>query len=320
MSYPAMNNVVMHSSIPVALCNIATYDRALLDQAVSSIFSALPMGALGGKRVLLKPNLVAASAYGNLACSQAEVVAAVARFFVGHGCRVGIGDSPAFGNPKRLMESCGILAALGSLPVEVMDFGRSRRVRLACGVRVRVAGAALSCDLLVNLPRVKTHVQMLVTLAVKNLFGTVAGWRKPWLHARLGDRGNRFPAMLVDLAALFPRTISLIDGIRAMEGEGPIRGRPVELGFLAASMDPVALDTAVLGIIGVAREESPLWRECARRGLAGCDPANLAFPLLSPADLEVPGIALPARLKPESFNPVRLAAGAAKRLAARFTS
>jgi len=302
------------ASIPVALRKASFYGHVLLDAAVAGMFSALPLGGVSGATVLLKPNLVAASGHGNLACSQPEVVASAARFFADRGCRVLIGDSPAFGSGRRLMERCGITAALSALPVEVVDFSRTRRVELACGVRVMVAEAALSCDLIVNLPRVKTHGQMLITLAVKNLFGTVTGWRKPWLHARLGDRGNRFAAMLADLPALFPRILTLADGIVAMEGRGPIKGSPVELGFLAASMDPVAVDTVILDLLGIDRDKSPVWRECARRGLAGCDMKNISFPLDSPETFRIPAISLPDPLEPESFNPLRLASGALKRL------
>ena len=305
-------------SIPVALGKASFYGYVLLDAAVDAMFSSLPLGDVSGSTVLLKPNLVAASGHGNLACSQPEVVAAAARFFADRGCRVLIGDSPAFGSGRRLMERCGIATALAGLPVEPVDFHRSRPVRLSCGVEVKVAEAALSCDLLVNLPRVKTHAQMLVTLAVKNLFGTVTGWRKPWLHARLGDRGNRFPAMLADLAAIFPRVLTLADGIVAMEGRGPIKGTPVELGFLAASMDPVALDTVILALLGIDRDKSPVWRECARRGLAGCDMRNISFPLDSPEEFRVPAISLPDPLDPESFDPLRLARGAVKRLCNRL--
>ncbi len=303
-------------SIPVALKAVGDYDSPGLERAVFTLFSSLVLPDFSGATVLLKPNLVSGTGHSGLACSEPAMVAAVARFFVDIGCRVRIGDSPAFGGGRRVMEKFGITRVLSGLPVEVVDFDRGRRVRLASGVRVVVAEAALDCDLLVSLPRVKTHVQMLITLGVKNLFGTVVGWRKPWLHARLGDRGSRFAAMFVDLLNLFPRVLTLADGIVAMEGRGPIGGAPVSLGFLAGSMSPVALDTVILDLIGVERGGSPVWRECARRDLAGCDSGSISFPLESPADFSIPAISLPEILEPESFNPLRLAVGAVRRIKA----
>jgi len=306
-------------SIPVGLVSVEDYGEEGLGRALAELVPAVSPGLARGGVVLLKPNLVSASGHDGLACSQPELVAAVARLFIDRGCRVKIGDSPAFGGGLNVMEKCGISAALSGLPVEMIDFDRSRLVRLAHGTRVKVAAESLECDLLVSLPRIKTHVQMLVTLAVKNLFGTVVGWRKPWLHARLGDHGNRFSAMFVDLLDLFPQVLTIVDGIVAMEGRGPIRGTPRHLGFLAASMSPVALDGAILDLIGLERMKSPIWRECLRRGLAGCDPVGVSFPLATPEEVGITPLALPAMLEPEGFNPLRLAHGTFKRVMAKMT-
>ncbi len=125
-------------SIPVALKGVGSYDRKLLDAVMDEMISTLPLPDVSGASVLLKPNLVSASA---LACSQPAMVAAAARWFVDHGSRVSIGDSPAFGGGRKVMEKCGIAAAVSGLPVDIVDFDRGRMMNLAHGGRVMVAAA-----------------------------------------------------------------------------------------------------------------------------------------------------------------------------------
>ena len=102
----------------------------------------------------------------------------------------------------------------------MVNFEAAQPVRLASGLSVGVARAVGECDLLVNLPKIKAHGQLYLSLAVKNYFGVVVGFRKPWLHARYGDIDNRFEAMLVDLLAVLPGGITLADGVVAMHGTG----------------------------------------------------------------------------------------------------
>ena len=236
---------------------------------------------------------------------------------VDHGATVRVGDSPAFGTALGVMEACGIRAALKGLPVRLINFEGAQPVRLASGLSVGVARAVRECDLLVNLPKIKAHGQLYITLAVKNYFGTVVGFRKPWLHARYGDVDTRFEAMLVDLLGVLPGGITLADGVVAMHCDGPVGGKPFPLHLLAGGLNPVALDTALLGVLGLPPPASPVWRECRRRNLAGSTLQELSFPLARPEEVAVKGFQPPVRLRPVSFHPWRLLLGALKRLMAR---
>jgi uncharacterized protein (DUF362 family) len=267
--------------------------------------------------VLLKPNLVSAVRNKGLACTHPEVVAAAAEWFIDQGVTVRVGDSPAFGTALGVMQACGISEALKGLPVTMVNFEAPQPVRLASGLSVGIARAVGECDMLVNLPKIKAHGQLYLSLAVKNYFGTVVGFRKPWLHARYGDIDNRFEAMLVDLLAVLPGGLTLADGIEAMHVDGPVGGKLFPLHLLAAGRNPVALDTALIGVLGLPPEASPVWRECRRRNLAGSTFAELNFPLTRPQEVAVRGFEPPARLKPVSFHPWRLLRGAVKRLMAR---
>ncbi len=302
----------------VAIARCGEYRPALLTEVVDSLCRVLGFAVSRGARVLLKPNLISGARADGLACTHPQLVAAVARWFVDHGAKVAVGDSPAFGTAVQVMQACGYQEALQGLPVARVNFLYPTQVRLGCGETVGIDRAALECDLLVNLPKVKAHCQMLVSLAVKNYFGTVVGWRKPWLHAKHGDIDHRFEALLVDLLAVLPGGLALADGIVAMHGSGPVKGgRPHALGLVAGSVNPVALETALLEVLGVPCGHSPLWLECQRRRLPGTDPAALVYPLLDAAAVQVADFDVPQGLRPVSFRPHRLLLGALKRIAAR---
>lgn len=301
----------------VGLVACHQYERQLLKGRVEALCNALDFRVSAGSRVLLKPNLVSAVRNKALACTHPEFIAAVAEWFLDQGAQVRVGDSPAFGTALGVMAACGIDAALKGLPVTMINFEAPQSVRLASGLSVGVARAVGECDLLVNLPKIKAHGQLYLSLAVKNYFGAVVGFRKPWLHARYGDMDNRFEAMLVDLLAVLPNGITLADGVEAMHVDGPTGGKPFALHLLAGGLNPVALDTALIDVLGLHSEASPVWRECQRRDLVGSRRMELSFPLARPEEVAVQGFHAPSSLRPVSFHPWRLLKGAIKRVIAK---
>ncbi|MEN8135921.1 MAG: DUF362 domain-containing protein [Thermodesulfobacteriota bacterium] len=303
----------------VALQGCDGYVRGRLKGKIDQLCQAVALQIKTGARVLLKPNLVAAgSAPLHLACSNPEFVVAVAEWCLDHGARVKVGDSPAFGSGKMVMRACGMAERLQPLGVELVNFSRSRPMETACGLKMPIASEALDCDVLLNLPRVKAHNQLYVSLAVKNYFGVVVGWRKALHHAVNGDVANRFEELLLDLPGLFPASCSLLDGIVAMHRTGPMKGDPFPLGLIGASFDPVALDTAVMRVIGADSAKNQLWLECCRRRKVGTELANLEFPLKGPEDFSAVGFILPEQLKPVTFHPGRMLVGTCRRLGGIF--
>jgi len=305
------------NSTSVALLHCARYRTRDIAERIDQLCAALGFGVSSGTRVLLKPNLLSNRSAEHLACTHPAFVAAAAEWFVDQGAKVAIGDSPAFGTAKGVMRATGIEKALAGLPVESINFDRTTTVELPGGVSVDIACRALECDLLVNLPRVKAHSQLYVTLAVKNYFGTVVGFQKPWWHLRYGKHAEEFASHLLDLLEVLPAGVTLLDGIVAMHGTGPISGQPFSLGLVGGAVNPVALDTALLRILGLDHARSALWQECVNRSLTGTDPVTLDYPLLKPAEFSVKGFKAPAILKPVSFNPLRMLLSGCRRFAAR---
>ena len=116
---------------------------------------------------------------------------------------------------------------------------------------IKIAGNIKEYDHVINLPKFKAHCQMTLTLSIKNLFGLVIGKRKPVLHCLVKNNKVTFGKMLIDIARHVSPTLTIIDGITAMQGNGPINGTPHPLGILAAGQDMVALDRVLTEIVNV---------------------------------------------------------------------
>ena len=302
----------------VVLQRCIAYDRAVIAAYTDEAGRRLGLaGALSGKTVLLKPNFISSRGPA-LACTNGTFIAGVASWFIDQGARVLLGDSPAFGSAHSVCRALGITESLQGLAVKVIDFTSPVKKRLAGGVSVTIAREALECDLLVGLPKIKAHNQMLVSMAVKNLFGIVKGVNKALLHMVHGDSHAQFAAIIVDLLALLPPQLHLADGIEVMHRSGPLDGSPLALGCLAAARCPVALDTALLELLQLEQAKSPLWHEAARRGMEGSRAANLHFPLLAPQDFHDSRFLSPDNLHGIRFNPWRFFRGLLKRVAIKM--
>ncbi len=292
-----------HKKIPVSISRCNSYGRSELVAGVDRLMSSLSFAVARGSKVLLKPNLVAAGRPADLACTHPEFVAAVAQWFAEHGAKVAVGDSPATGSGLRAMRISQITTALEGIPVNFASFQEVQKITTRSGIEVAVASDVLECDYFINLAKLKSHSQARLTLAVKNHYGIIKGWRKAWGHQVHGKGDARsFFDLLADLPLLVPQGISLCDAVTAMHVTGPINGEPYELGLIAASPSALALDRAFMEVIKLDPELSPLWCACRNQQDAGYDLANLSFPLLGPDEVQVDDFRVPAHLSPVHFD------------------
>ena len=308
------------SSAKVGILQCKSYQPETIDGCVRRIADAISFRLPHGSRVLIKPNLVAGRGHDGLACTHPECVASVARWCLDQGAVVSIGDSPAFGNGIDVMQRWGIVEAVKSLDVKLVSFSPGEKMNLAGGSSVVVAAQVLENDFLINIPKFKAHSQLGVTLAVKNYFGMVVGWRKAVLHQVLGGDKRRFSRMLVDLLAIAPPGMTIIDGVMAMHKSGPLDGEDYPLGILAGSLNPVALDTALLNVIGVEVHRNLLWLECRRRKLLGSNADLLEYPFLHSEEVRVNNFSVPDVLNSIRFNGVQVWRSIRQRVKMVFSS
>ncbi len=307
-------------SLKVVLQRCPAYDRAEITELIDKITNQLGgAGTIHGKTVLLKPNLISSKS-PPLACTHREFIAGVASWFLDQGARVRLGDSPALGSAAKVCEKQGIAEALQGMNVKIVDFVTPVEKKLAGGLKVTIAREALDCDLFVGLPKVKAHNQMYVTLATKNIFGIIKGVNKGMLHMIHGSSHNRFANIILDLISLLPEQLHLVDGIEAMHRSGPLDGNQLTLSCVAGSNCPVALDTALLDLLELDLNKSPLWRVASLRGLPGSDGNNFHYPHLYPGDFHGSGFVAPGNLNAVRFNPFRFLSGISKKVLLKIST
>lgn len=261
-------------TLPVALQPLADYDPARVKEALLAVLE--PFGGMAafvrpGQRVLIKPNLLAGKEPAKAVTTHPEIVRQVILLAQAAGGSVSVGDSPGIGKPETVARKCGILQVVTETGARFAPFLESVPVGGRDGSfhHLEVAREVLDAEVLINLPKLKTHQMMGFTGAVKNLFGVVVGMRKARLHLQAGADPAFFALMLLELAERFPPALSIMDGVVGMEGNGPGSGDPVQVGALLASPHPLALDTVATALVGLpARQVWPqrVARETGRRG------------------------------------------------------
>jgi uncharacterized protein (DUF362 family) len=208
-----------------------------------------------GKRVLLKPNLVEFEPDSPIN-THPMIVHAALEAFRELGAEVIVGEGPGHRrNTLDMAEAAGYFETIPRFEEIFTDLNLDRvaEVRLAHPhSRLRsiyLAQTARSCDLLVSMPKMKTHHWAGATLSMKNLFGTVSGGVYGWPKNILHWAG--IPECVADLYHTLPRHFAIVDGIVGMEGNGPIQGTPKRAGVVVAGRDLAAVDAACCQIMSI---------------------------------------------------------------------
>jgi uncharacterized protein (DUF362 family)/NAD-dependent dihydropyrimidine dehydrogenase PreA subunit len=244
----------MKSKVALVRCN--SYHQPEVYQAVARGLDLLG-GATSfvkpGEKLLLKVNLLAGDVPEKCVTTHPAVFRAVAEQFLAAGATIRYGDSPGFGSPGAAAKKAGIADEADALNLEAADFKEGREVFFEEGSQNKkfyIANAVLDSDGLISLPKMKTHGLERFTGAVKNQFGCVVGMRKGEFHVKLPDATD-FAKMLVDLNRYVKPRLYIMDGIVAMEGNGPRGGTPRPMNVLLFSTDPIALDATACRMINL---------------------------------------------------------------------
>ena len=256
--------------MPLVIVRNATYESDAFRSLIFEMMDAAGGCEIGaGKRVLIKPNLLAPSSPRRAVLTHPTVIRTVVEYCNGRGCRPLVADSPATGAFDLVLQVGRIREALRGLDCECRPFRNSVRIDIGGPFgAIEIAEDAIRADIIVNLPKLKTHSQMLLTLAVKNLFGCIIGYRKPEWHMRAGADRQTFARLIARIGFHLLPAINLLDGILAMEGPGPgMGGIPREIGVLLAGRDPFALDRVVCRMLALAPERLPVLKAAREMGL-----------------------------------------------------
>lgn len=263
------------STVSIATCE--TYQDDAVEQAL--ITALEPLGGIAAfvkphDRVFLKVNLLSPAAPDRAVTTHPAVVRALIRVVRSVGGVPSIGDSPA-GRPtpglvKRLWSESGIGAVCEAegVPLLLLD-DDTCRVSSPSGAlygSFTVGRAVVESDVIICVPKLKTHGFMMFTGAVKNMFGVIPGLEKAQFHVKVPDRED-FAAMLVDLMLACRPSLAIMDAVVGMEGDGPAGGKPRHIGCLLASGDSLALDVVASAIAGLDPLEVYTNAVGAKRGI-----------------------------------------------------
>ncbi len=254
----------------VALVKCAGYYPSSVEQSIREA-----IGLLGGidkfvkpnSRVLIKPNLLMAREPESGIVTHPEVVRAVIHLLKDINAQIYVGDSPSAWEQRveviqSVWEKSGVKQVAQQEKVELVGFDRSRWYG-----KFPLTTWLTQVDYLISLPKFKTHDLTILTGAIKNLFGLVCGMYKVELHKRYFSP-MAFARMLVDLYEIAPPTLTIVDGVLALEGEGPAtRGRTRYVNLIAAGTDCVSIDSILALIMGLKPEDILTTQEAAQRNL-----------------------------------------------------
>ncbi len=310
----------MKSSVSIVRCQ--NYDE---DEVLRGLRKAI--GLLGGiehflqkgNRVLLKPNLLYGKPPEKAVTTHPSIVKGMIKIVREGGGIPFIGDSPAVGGLVRTAEKAEIKRVADEMNCPLVEFDRPVLSEKSPGThfkQLEIDQAILDVDVIINLPKWKTHGQTLLTLGVKNLFGCIPGPRKALWHLRAGDNHKLFAQVLVDVYQAVKPPLTVLDGIVGMEGNGPNSGRSIPLGLILASNDALSIDQVVCDLLGISRKALLTNRVALEQGIGkeGIDVlgervgdvsiSHFQFPPLSGADWNLPGFIRRALKNALSTKPV----------------
>jgi len=275
----------------VSVVGCGEYRDDLLRDAIMAAAArgGLDFTAFAGKRVALKPNLLVASKAGSGVITDLRFFRAAAGLVRDHGGTCVVAESPSIQSLETVMRKTGYLDAARGMGIAVASDADTAEVRWEGARRYRsaeVIKGLLDVDIVLNLPKCKTHSLTYFTGAVKNLFGLVPGMRKSRMHLK-APGVREFSEYLLDLYGILlhglpnrPAFLHIMDAVVGLEGEGPgSPGTPAKLGAVIAGVDALAVDLAAVRTAGLEEKKVPTLELGYRR----------RYGITSPEELRVDG-------------------------------
>ncbi len=261
----------MKSSVSIVRCH--DYNE---EEVISALRESINL--IGGiqtfvrknNRVLLKPNLLYGKSPAKAVTTHPSIVKGMIRIVREAGGVPFIGDSPSVGSLARAAEKAGIKAVSDEMECPLVEFNQPVLPPNGEGKtfkQLKIDQTVLESDVVINLPKWKTHTQMLLTLGIKNLFGCIPGPRKMQCHLMAGEDAKAFARILIDAYKMVQPSLTILDGVTGMEGNGPNSGRPISMGLILASGDPINLDQIVCDLLGISRKSLLTNRVAFEQGL-----------------------------------------------------
>jgi len=263
----------------VALTRCTDYSQRRICEAILEQFELL--GGLkkfvkSGNRVLIKPNFIAPRPQRCATQTDPAVILEVAKLLKDFGAKPLVADSPAWGNVFGCVKKLKLEEPLKKLGVPVRQLDKPKTCLIGKEkLKVGISSVALESDVIINLPKFKSHQQLVATFAVKNMFGCVSGKKKAYWHFAKGKKEEDFCRFLIDIYKFLKPVLTIIDAVTVMDGPGPIRGRARPLGLLIGGTDPIACETVCSQLINAKPMDFPIIKTAKQIGFGCCEPEKI---------------------------------------------
>lgn len=217
------------------------------------------------------------------ATTHPALIMALVELLADTGCKVAVGDSPGMGSAAGVVNKLGLAGEFRRYGVQIAElqtpalFNPARSAVFERRFKhLQLAAELNGYDRIINLPKFKSHGQMGVTLATKNLFGCVPGHNKAGWHFTIGKDSRDFARLLVEIALTVQATLHILDGITGMDGNGPSNGRPRPLNVLIAGANPLAVDRVAVELIAKRWQQFPIFEAAQALKFPGVDLAEIS--------------------------------------------
>jgi uncharacterized protein (DUF362 family) len=251
-------------------------DYGRIEEAVEKILEAFPF-SWSGKRVLIKPNILGPYPPEKGITTHPFLIRFLLKSLKKREAFCRVGDNPGL-NGYAANERCAKIS--GILDAADGAFVNFARETVQIGVQSRfierlvVSRAILDADVVINVPKFKTHIQTKITGAVKNMFGILVGAEKARVHLAAA-RPENFSEALVDIYQIRIPDLTIMDAVVGMEGNGPSSNDLRFIGKILAAQNGIAIDGLMAAMMGLSPNKVDTLRIAFQRGLGEVDPAKM---------------------------------------------
>lgn len=258
----------------VLILNCTDYEA--VEDKIARVFEEFPR-QWSGKKVLVKPNMLSNRSPEQGVTTHPSIVRATTRWLLDAGAQVTVGDNPGTrhrGENERCANGSGIAHASLGCYENISQDAVAIDIKSRFTQQVVVSKAVLDADIVVSLPKFKTHTLMQITGAIKNMFGILVGGEKGRMHAVAGSYKN-FSEALVDIYQLRPPDLTIMDAVVGMEGNGPSSGDLRRINKIIASDDDAAIDAVMTTMTGKRPGKMHFLKVARQRGVGEIDVSKL---------------------------------------------
>ncbi len=249
----------------VSIVKCEDYAQNRINNAVKKAISEIKFDIKKGSKILIKPNLVGINKPKHHSITHYTLIDALCKYFIDKKCEIAIGESSAFyqkGYTLKAYQSSRIYDIAKKYNIKLIAFENEEIYKITDKLKfldeLFLPKKIKDFDLIVNVPKLKTHALMRFSGALKNLYGIVPGGYKQWLHHKSKNINDMAEIFLDIYENIKPRTLNIMDAVVGLDG-GPsaVVGKPKKIGYILASENPLALDAIACQIIGYSPTDIP---------------------------------------------------------------